>query len=66
MHQRAVTRLNDGDYEGASRLLDEARGLAVNPDESARIDLTAAYIQAQTGTVRDSFAELPRPVGRLG
>ena len=38
----------------------------MNPDELARIDLTAAYIQAQTGTVRDSFAVYRALLGRPG
>ena len=48
--------MNDGDYDGASHLLEQARQVATNPDVLARIDLTATYIDAQTGTVRESFA----------
>ena len=65
LHQRAVTRLNDGDYDSASQLLDEARRKTDDPDLVARIDLTDAYIRAQTGALRDSFgvyrALLERP-----
>ena len=66
LHQRAVTRLNDGDYDGASQLLQRARDIATNPDELARIDLTAAYIQAQTGTVRASFPVYQSLLARPG
>ena len=66
LHQRAVTRLNDGDYEGASSLLAQARDVADDPDVLARIDLTSAYIEAQTGTVRESFAVYRSLLGRPG
>ena len=52
LRQRAVTLLNSGDFDGASSLLTEARGLTDDPDVLARIDLTAAYIASQQGSVR--------------
>jgi len=56
LHQRAVTRMNDGDYDDAIGLLHEARDLTEDPDLLARIDLTAGYIRAQTGDMRGGIA----------
>ncbi len=56
LHQRAVTRMNDGDYDGALGMLEQARGLTEEPDLIARIDLTRAYIRSQTTGMREGFA----------
>jgi tetratricopeptide (TPR) repeat protein len=49
LHRRAVTRVNAGDFAAASALVDEARGSTDDPDLSARIEVTAAYIESETG-----------------
>ena len=49
LHQRAVTRVNAGDFDGASALLVEARKQTDDPDLSARIELTAAFVESETG-----------------
>ncbi len=49
LHQRAVTRVNAGDFDGASALLAEARKQTDDPDLTARIELTAAFVESETG-----------------
>ena len=66
LHQRAVTLMNDGDYEAASDLLDEARTLTDDPDTLARIDLTAAYIASQQGSVRAGIERCHALLNRQG
>ena len=49
LRQRAVTLINDGDFDGATGLLDEARTLTTDRDLLARIDLTRAFIRRASG-----------------
>jgi tetratricopeptide (TPR) repeat protein len=49
LHERAGKAHRSGDYEGARRLLDEASARSSDSDLSARIELTRAYVEAETG-----------------
>jgi tetratricopeptide (TPR) repeat protein len=66
LHQRAVTLINDGDFEGSGALLAEARGLTEDPDLLARIDLTAAYIASQQGAMRAGIERCHALLDRRG
>jgi len=65
LRQRAVTLINDGDFDGATGLLDEARTLTTEPDLLARIDLTSAFITSQQRAMKTGIerchALLERP-----
>lgn len=49
LHERAKAALNRGAFGNASTSLDRAHEAAQDPDLSARIDLTRAYLEAETG-----------------
>src|SRR3954451_13815241 len=48
--------MNDGNFDGASTLLIEAREHTDDPDLIARIDLSTAYIESQQVSMRAGFA----------
>ena len=66
LHRRAVTRTNAGDFVAAGSLVTRARGLTVDPDLIARIDLTAAYIAAQQGQMADGLRQCRALLERTG
>ncbi|MBF4769908.1 CHAT domain-containing protein [Nocardioides agariphilus] len=66
LHRRAVQRMNDGDYDAANELLDEASGQTDDIDLVARIDLTRAYVRAQKGDLRGGFASCRALLQRPG
>jgi len=66
LHRRAVRRMNAGDFNGAVSLVTRARGLTVDPDLTARIDLTAAYITAQQGQMADGLRQCRALLERAG
>src|SRR6478735_3465583 len=54
LHDRAKGAFNRGAFARASRLLDRAAEATRDPDLTARLDLTRAYAQAETGEAADS------------
>src|SRR3954471_21073979 len=51
-HEKAKADLNRGAFGRASHLLDEAFEATTDPDLRARIELTRAYLDAETGDPR--------------
>jgi tetratricopeptide (TPR) repeat protein len=66
LHQRAVTLMNDGDYDASAALLTQARERTQDPDLLARIDLTAAYISSQQGAMRTGIERCHTLLQRRG
>jgi tetratricopeptide (TPR) repeat protein len=49
LHEQARHALNTGAFSRASRLLDRARAATRDPEQIARIELTRAYAETETG-----------------
>jgi tetratricopeptide (TPR) repeat protein len=64
LHQRAVRRVNAGDFGRALALLNQARAATPEPDAAARIELTAAYIEAEQGDPQAALARCGELLGR--
>ena len=51
LHARAHQAANRGDFAKALRLLDRAVEAGAGPDLAARVELTRAYLDAETGHI---------------
>ncbi len=66
LHDRAKRAVNGGAFVRARTLLDQATAGAVSTDLAARIDLTRAYVEAETGDPETGFALCTALLDRRG
>src|ERR1700712_23725 len=66
LHELARSVVSSGAFSRAHRLLDRAARSADTPDLIARIDLTRAYIEAETGDPSTGISECVALLERAG